>query len=79
MDRCNKFFLTVYKCWTANTSAIWQHAAYTSDQLLLLAAKQEPYKKAYLLTKTIGKICWKKFRRMEQQAEKKLRQKEWQN
>ena len=30
--------------------------------LLLLAAKQEPYKKAYLLMK--------KFRRMDQQAEK---------
>ena len=38
--------------------------------LLLLAAKQEPYKKAYLLTKNIGRIFWKKFRRMDQQAEK---------
>ena len=42
--------------------------------LLLLAAKQEPYKKAYLLTKNIGRIFWKKFKRMDQQAEK--RQKE---
>ena len=45
--------------------------------LLLLAAKQEPYppkknqKKAYLLTKNIGRIFWKKFRKMDQQAEKK--------
>ena len=39
--------------------------------LLLLAAKQEPYKKAYLLTKNIGRIFWKKFRRMDQQAEKR--------
>ena len=27
---------------TANISAIWQHAAHTTDQLLL-ATKQEPY------------------------------------
>ena len=39
--------------------------------LLLLAAKQEPYKKAYLLTKTIVRIFWKKFRRMDQQTEKR--------
>ena len=38
--------------------------------LLLLAAKQEPYKKAYLLTKNIGRIFWKTFRRMDQLAEK---------
>ena len=46
--------------------------------LLLLAAKQEPYepyKKAYLLTKSIGRIFWKKFRRIDQQAEKKTGQK----
>ena len=42
----------------------------TQTNLLLLAAKQEPYKKAYLLTKNIGRIFWKKFRRMDQQAEK---------
>ena len=40
--------------------------------LLILAAKQEPYKKAYLLTKNIGRIFWKKFSRMNQQAEKKM-------
>ena len=34
--------------------------------LLLLAAKQESYKKAYLLMKNFGK----KFRRKDQQAEK---------
>ena len=37
--------------------------------LLLLAAKPEPYKKAYLLTKNIGRIFWEKFGRMDQQAE----------
>ena len=46
----------LYKCITANTSAIWQHAAHTSDRL---AAKQEPYKKAYLLTKNIQQFCGK--------------------
>ena len=39
--------------------------------LLLLAAKQEPFKKANLLTKNIGRIFWKKFSRMDQQAEKR--------
>ena len=38
--------------------------------LLLLAAKQESYKKAYLLTKSIEEFFWKKFRRKDQQAEK---------
>ena len=37
---------------------------------LLLTAKQEPYKKAYLLTKNIEKNFWKKFREKDQQAEK---------
>ena len=41
-----------------------------TTNLLLLAAKQEPYKKAYLL-KNIGRIFWKKFRRMDKQAEKR--------
>ena len=63
-------FEILYKCITANTSAIWQHAAHTTDQLLI-AAKQEPYKKAYLLTKNIEEFSGKKLRRMDQQAEKK--------
>ena len=45
--------------------------------LFLLAAKLEPYKKAYLLQKNIEEFSEKKFRRMGQQAEKKkIRQKE---
>ena len=36
---------------------------------LLLTAKQEPYKKAYLLTKNSEKFSGKKFRRKGQQAE----------
>ena len=72
-----KMFEILCKCITANTSAIWQHAAHTTDQLLL-AAKQEPYKKAYLLTKNIEEFSGKKLRRMDQQAEKNnnIRQKE---
>ena len=63
-------FEILCKCITANTSAIWQHAAHTTDQLLL-AAKQEPYKKAYLLSNNIEEFSGKKLRRMDQQAEKK--------
>ena len=47
-----------------------------TTNLLLIAAKQEPYKKAYLLMKNIAKIFWKKFRRMDQQAEKKIRERQ---
>ncbi|WP_419629635.1 hypothetical protein [Thiolapillus sp.] len=36
---------------------------------LLLTAKQEPYKKAYLLMKNIEEFYKKKFRRKGQQAE----------
>ena len=32
MDKRN--VKNVYKCITANTSAIWQHAAHTTDQLI---------------------------------------------
>ena len=55
IERSNKKYKKVYTCITANTSAIWQHAVHTTDQLLL-AAKPEPYKKkkAYLLTRRMG-------------------------
>ena len=54
MDRSNKMIKILYKCITANTSVIWQH------DCLLLTAKQEPYKKAYLLTKNIEEFSGKK-------------------
>ena len=38
--------------------------------LLILAAKQESCKKAYLFTKNIKEFSKKKFRRKDQQAEK---------
>ena len=41
------------------------------SNLILLAAKQEPYKKAYLLTKNTGEFSGQKFRKMGQQAEKR--------
>ena len=43
----------------------------------LLAAKQELYKRAYLLTKNVDIFFWKRFRRMDQRAgKKKKRQKQ---
>ena len=44
--------------------------------LLLQAAKQEPYKRAYLLMKTIGRIFRTNFRRMDQKAEKEKKKTE---
>ena len=41
-----------------------------STNLPLLAAKQETYKRAYLLTKNIEEFSGKSFRRKGQQAEK---------
>ena len=38
--------------------------------LLLLAAKQKPHKKAYLFMKNIGEFSGKRLRRKDQQAEK---------
>ena len=62
-----------YKCITANTSAICRYGSmlHIPPINLILAAEQEPYKKACLVTKIIGRIFWKKFRRMDQQSEKK--------
>ena len=74
MDRSNEnFFKILYKCITANTSVIWHHAAHTTDQLNSPNAKQEPYKKAYLLTKNIEEFSGKS---LEERAsrQKKIRQ-----
>ena len=45
MDRHNIKLKMLYKCIMANTSSIWQQAAHTTYHHLL-AAQQEPYKKA---------------------------------
>ena len=60
----------------ANTSAIYSsmlHIPPTSYHIL--AAKQEPYQKAYLLTKNIEEFSEKKARRMGQYAGKKREEK----
>ena len=74
MDRCNDKINTK-KCYIDPQQQIpvpygsMLHIPPTN--LLLLTAKQEPYKIAYLLTKNTGRIFWKKFRRMDQQAKKR--------
>ena len=61
MDRSNKKNKKIlHECKTANTSAIWQHAAHTTNQLLL-AAKQDPYNKAYLFTTNLGRLSKTKY------------------
>ena len=62
MHRSNKKLKILHKCITTNASAIGSMLHISSTNLLLLAAKLEPYKKAYLLAKNIGRIFWKKFR-----------------
>ena len=47
------------ECIIANTSVIWQHAAHTTDQPASPTAKQEPYKKAHLLTKNTEEFSGK--------------------
>ena len=61
MDRSNKTFLKIlYKCITANTSVIWQHAAYTTDQLTSPSCYTgATQKKAYLSTKNIEQFSGK--------------------
>ena len=56
---------------TANTSVIWQYAAHTIDQLTSPSCETGVIKRNYLLTKNIEEFSGKKFRRMDQQAEKK--------
>ena len=60
MDRRNTFFFKLYKCIAANTSAIWQHAAHTTDQLTSPSCQTGvKQKKNYLLTKTIEEFSGK--------------------
>ena len=78
MDRSNKKFKILYKCITANTSVIWQHAAHTTDQLTSPNCKtgaiQKNQKKAYFLTKNIEQFSGKSLEeRVSRQ--KKIRQK----
>ena len=66
----------LYKCITANTSVIWYGSMLhiPPTNCLLLTAKQEPYKIAYLLTKNIEEFSGKS---LEERAcrQKTIRQK----
>ena len=69
----------IYNCITANyASAIWQHAAHTTDQLLLVA-KQEPCKKSLSFTGKVRETFKKRYMvgrsrkseiRLEEESEK---------
>ena len=59
MDRSNKKFKILYKSMTASTSAMAISILHIPPTNLLLAAKQQPYKKAYLLTKNIKEFAGK--------------------
>ena len=69
MDR--SIFFKLYKCRTANTSAIWQHAAHATDQLTWTpSCLTGAIQKSLSLNEKYWRIFWKKFRRMDQHAEK---------
>ena len=61
MDRSNKKFkiLLLYKCITANTSAIWQHAAHTTNQLTAPSCLTGVIQKVSLLMKNIEEFSGK--------------------
>ena len=57
MDRSNKNSKILYECITANTSAIWQHAAHITEQLTSPSCET-----GALLKKTIENIPGKSSR-----------------
>ena len=59
----------IMKVHNSKYHCIWQHTAYTTDQLLPVA-KQEPYKQAYLLRTNSEEFSGGKVKRMGQRAEK---------
>ena len=65
-----------YKRIMANTTATWQHAARSTTNYHLLAAKQELYQKAYLLTKNMEELFEKESQKNEPVRRIKTRQKE---
>ena len=70
MDRSNKKKSKIlYKCITANTSVIWQHAAHTTDQLSSPNRYTGAIQKSLSLNEKYWRIFWKKCRRKGQQAE----------
>ena len=70
MDRSKKKKIEIwYKCITANTSVIWQHAAHTTDQLSSPNCWTGAIQKSLSLNEKYWRIFLKKFRRKGQQAE----------
>ena len=73
----------LYKCITSNTSAIWQHAEHTTDQLTspscwtgAIAPKKKKKKKkttqkCLSINEKYWRIFWKKFRRTSRQKKKR--------
>ena len=59
----------LYKCITANTSVIWQHAAHTTDQLSSPNCWTGAIQKSLSLNEKYWRIFWKKFRRKDLQTE----------
>ena len=51
-------------------SAIWQHAAHTTNQFISPSCWTEVIQKSLSLYEKYWRIFWKKFRRKDQQAEK---------
>ena len=77
MDR-NNFEILFNKCITANTIAIWRHAAQTTNQLTS-SCQTRAIQRAYFLTKNIEEFSGeKKSQENWQLAEKRMRQKEQQ-
>ena len=67
----------LYKCITAHTSAILQHAAHTTDQITSPSCYTGAIqKKAYLLTKNIEEFSGKSSGEWTSRQKKKIRQKE---
>ena len=56
--------------------AAWQHAAHTTDQLTSPCCKQEPWKKAYLFTKSTEEFSAKSSGEWTGRQKKKTKQKE---
>ena len=74
MDTWNFFF----KYWIQKIPVPYGSMLHIPQTNLLLAAKQEPYKKAYLLMKNIEEFSGKSSEEWTSR-QKKIRQKEWQD
>ena len=80
MDRTNKKIKMLYKCITANTSAIWQHAAHTTDQFTSPSCSTGAIQKSLSLHEKYWKNFLEKVQKNgptgRKKEKKKIRQKE---